>query len=108
MAQWIKKGDKVLVIAGNDRGRTGTVLRRNGDRVAIQGINIRKKHIKRQAQVQTSGIIEIEVPVHVSNVCLCDDEGKRICLKVKQTEKEKELVYTQGDKEISFRTLRKS
>jgi large subunit ribosomal protein L24 len=108
MTQWIKKGDKVLVIAGNDRGRTGAVLKRIGERVVIQGINIHKKHVKRQAKVQTPSIIEMEMSIHVSNVCLCDEDGKPICLKVKQTKKEKELVYTQKDKEVSFRTLRKS
>ena len=108
MAQWIKKGDKVLVIAGNDKGRTGAVLRKKGERVVIQGINIRKKHVKRQAQVQTPSIIEVEMPIHISNVCLCDEDGKPICLKVKQTAKEKELVYGKGDKQVSFRTLRKS
>lgn len=108
MAQWIKKGDKVLVIAGNDRGRSGAVLRRNGERIVIQGINIRKKHAKRRTEVQTPSIIEMEMPIHISNVALCDDEGKAISLKVKQTKKEKELVYRKGDKEVSFRTLRKS
>lgn len=73
----IKKGDKVLVIAGNDKGRTGLVLRRKEDRVAIQGINIRKRHVKKRAQNMPSQIIEMEVPIHVSNVCLCDDDGKR-------------------------------
>ncbi len=57
MAQWIKKGDKVLVMTGNDKGRTGAVLRRKGERIVIQGINIRKKHVKRQAQMQTPSII---------------------------------------------------
>jgi large subunit ribosomal protein L24 len=108
MAQWIKKGDKVLVTTGNDSGRTGNVLRRKGERIVVQGINIRKKHVKRQAKVQTPSIIEIEMPIHVSNVRLCDEDGKAIFLKVKQTKKEKELVYQQGDKEVSFRTLRKS
>lgn len=112
MAQWIKKGDKVLVISGNDAGRTGSVLRRKGERVVVQGINIRKKHVKRQAKVQTPSIIEIEMPIHVSNLCLCDEDGKAIYVKVKQTKKEKELVYLQGAKgeakEVSFRTLRKS
>ena len=108
MAQWIKKGDKVLVIAGNDKGRTGAVLRKKGERVVIQGINIRKKHVKRQAQVQTPSIIEVEMPIHISNVCLCDEDGKPICLKVKQTKKEKELVYGKVEKQVSFRTLRKS
>ena len=112
MAQWLKKGDKVLILAGNDRGRTGAILRRKGDRVVVQGINIRKKHAKRRAQVQTPSIIEIEMPIHISNVCLCNEEGKPIQLKVKQTKNEKELVYhsggKKGDKEVSFRTLRKS
>jgi len=108
MAQWIKKGDKVLIMTGNDSGRTGSVLRRKGDRVVVQGINIRKKHVKRQAKVQTPSIIEIEMPVHVSNVCLCDEDGKPICLKVKQTKKEKELVYAKEGKEVSYRTIRKS
>jgi large subunit ribosomal protein L24 len=107
MTQWIKKGDKVRIIAGNDRGRSGTVLRRKKDRIVIQGINIRKKHVKRRAQAQTPSIIEMEMPIHVSNVCICDDEGKALCLKVKQTKKEKELIYRQGDKDVSFRTLRK-
>lgn len=108
MTQWIKKGDKVLIIAGNDRGRIGAVLRCKGDRVVVQGINIRKKHAKRRSQVQAPSIIEMEMPIHVSNVCLCDDEGKAVCVKVKQTKKEKELIYRQGDKEVSFRTLRKN
>jgi large subunit ribosomal protein L24 len=108
MAQWIKKGDKVLVMTGNDSGRTGAVLRRKGDKVVVQGINIHKKHVKRQAKVQTPSIIEIEMPIHVSNVSLCDEDGKAINLKVKQTKKEKELVYLNGDKEVSYRTLRKS
>ena len=108
MAQWIKKGDRVLVMTGNDKGRTGTVLRRKGERIVIQGINIRKKHVKRQAQMQTPSIIEVEMSIHASNVCVCDEDGKALSLKVKQTKKEKELIYAKGEKEVSFRTIRKS
>lgn len=107
MTQWIKKGDKVKILAGNDRGRTGVILRCLEDRVVVQGMNIRKKHVKRRAEVQTPSIIEMEMPIHISNVCICDEDNKPINLKVKQTKKEKELVYHQGDKEVSFRTLRK-
>ena len=108
MSKWIKKGDKVLVIAGNDRGRSGTVLRRKGEKVVIQGMNIHKKHAKRRAQVQTPSIIEMEMPMHISNVCLCDDEGKRIDVKAHRTKKEKELVYLKGEKKVVLRTLKKS
>lgn len=107
MSNWIKKGDKVLIIAGNDRGRTGAILRVKKDRVVVQGINIRKKHAKRQAKVQTPSIIEMEMSIHVSNVRLCDDEGKAIRVKSRQTKKERELFYKQGDKEVVHRTLRK-
>ncbi len=74
----MKKGDKVLVITGNDKGRTGAVMRKVGDRVVIQGINIRKRHMKKRAQNMPSQIIEMEVPIHISNVCLCDDDGKKV------------------------------
>ncbi len=108
MSKWIKKGDKVLVIAGNEKGRTGNVLRRKGDKVVVQGMNIRKKHAKRRAQVQTPSIIEIEMPIHVSNLSLCDDEGKAIKVKSQRTKKEKELFYMNGDKKVVLRTLKKS
>jgi large subunit ribosomal protein L24 len=105
MSKWIKKGDKVLVIAGNERGRSGTVLKRKGETVVIQGMNIRKKHAKRRAQVQTPSIIEMEMPIHISNVCLCDDDGKRIDVKVHRTKKEKDLFYMKGEKKVVLRSL---
>ncbi|CAM0117763.1 50S ribosomal protein L24 [Rhabdochlamydiaceae symbiont of Dictyostelium giganteum] len=108
MAQWIKKGDKVLVIAGNDKGRSGAVLRRRGEKVVVQGMNIRKKHVKRRSEMQTPSIIEVEMPIHISNVALCDDEGVRLKVKVKSTQKEKELIYLKEEKEVSYRMLKKS
>jgi large subunit ribosomal protein L24 len=86
MSKTIKKGDRVLVIAGNDRGKNGEVLSRGEDRVLVQGINIRKKHMRRTQQTQGGRIVEMEVPIHVSNVCLCDKEGKRLKLKAKKEE----------------------
>jgi large subunit ribosomal protein L24 len=107
MSKWIKKGDKVLVTAGNDRGRTGTVLRRSESHVVIQGMNIRKKHAKRQKQVQTPTIIEMEMPIHISNVRHCDDEGKAVRVRARRSSDGKELIYKRDDKEIVLRTLRK-
>ena len=108
MSNWIKKGDKVLVIAGNEKGRTGNVLRRKGDKVVVQGMNIRKKHAKRKTQVQTPSIIEIEMPIHISNLSLCDEDGKSIKVQSHRTKKEKELFYMKGDKKVVLRTLKKS
>ena len=78
MSKWIRKGDRVLVIAGNDKGKAGEVLSRGEERVIVQGINVRKKHLKRTQETQGGRIVEMEVPIHISNVCLCDKEGKKL------------------------------
>lgn len=69
-----KKGDKVNVIAGKDKGKSGKILRvlRSSERVVVEGINVVKKHQKPTANNQTGGIIEIEHPIHISNVMMAD------------------------------------
>lgn len=66
----IKKGDRVVAISGNFRGQFGTVLSKQGDKVIVQGLNIRKKHVKPSQQNQRGGIIELEKPIHISNLRL--------------------------------------
>lgn len=107
MSKWIKKGDKVVVIAGNDKGKTGDVIRTKGERIVIQGINIRKKHAKRKTKAPGAEILEMEFPIHISNVSLCDPDGKPIKVKVRQVEGKKELVYLEKGKEITLRQLSK-
>lgn len=108
MSKWIKKGDRVLVVAGNDRGKTGEVLARGEDRVVIQGVNVRKKHLKRTQQTQGGRIVEMEVPIHISNVCLCDKEGKRLKVHVKkETNGQRDLVQKTGAKGTVHRSVKK-
>tara|TARA_B100000609_G_C16898452_1_gene273342 strand:+ start:204 stop:530 length:327 start_codon:yes stop_codon:yes gene_type:complete len=73
----IKKNDEVMVIAGNDKGSTGRVLDTNQkeQRVLVEGINMRKRHEKPSQTNQQGGIIEIERPIHCSNVMLLDSDG---------------------------------
>jgi large subunit ribosomal protein L24 len=74
----IKKGDKVVVIAGRDKGRTGEVIemRRDDGRVLVRGVNIVKRHQRQTAQ-QEGGIISKELPIHLSNIALADPkDGK--------------------------------
>ena len=74
----IKKDDKVLVIAGKDRGKVGKVLRVLPDkgRVVVEKINMVKRHTRPSANSQ-GGILEKEAPIHISNVMLvCDKCGK--------------------------------
>ena len=72
----IKKGDKVVVLTGKDKGKTGEVLKSmpTKSRVIVQGVNIVKKHNK-PTQFSAGGIEEIEKPIHVSNVALADPKG---------------------------------
>lgn len=105
--KWIRKGDKVVVIAGNEKGQTGAVLQRSDDRVVIEGLNIRKKHVKPKQRMQP-GIVDMETPIHISNVSLCDEQGKPIKIKVKEGKGgKKQLYYLQAGKEVNYRDVKK-
>lgn len=67
-----KKGDKVNVIAGKDKGKSGKILYVLKDKVVVEGINIVKRHQKPTAQNQTGGIVEREHPIHISNIMMAD------------------------------------
>ena len=70
----VKKGDTVIVNAGNDKGKTGKVLSviTDKDRVVVEGINIVSKHTKPNAKAPQGGIVKQEASIHVSNVQLVD------------------------------------
>ena len=109
MSKWIRKGDKVVVISGNEKGKTGEVITRKEERVVVQGINIRKKHAKRQQKAPGAEILEMEMPLHISNVALCNADGKPVRAKVRVNNKNgtKELYYLEGENEITLRPVRK-
>jgi large subunit ribosomal protein L24 len=73
----IRKDDRVKVIAGKDKGKTGRVLRvdRERGRVLVEGINLAKKAMRKKRQEDRGGIIEIETPIHISNVMLMTRGG---------------------------------
>jgi len=78
MAAKIRKGDKVVVLTGRDKGRTGEVVQvlRERDRALVRGVNIVKRH-QRQSPTQDGGIISKESSVHLSNLALADPkDGK--------------------------------
>lgn len=66
----IKVGDNVKILAGKDRGKTGMVTKtlKKEDRVVVEGINVVKRHMKPNGMNQTGGIVELNAPIHVSNV----------------------------------------
>ena len=94
MSLRIRKGDKVLVLAGKDRGKTGKVISVHPDksRVLVEGINMVKKCHRKSQQHPQGAILSQEVPIHLSNLSLLDpSSGKRTRVKV--------LVAADGSKQ---------
>jgi large subunit ribosomal protein L24 len=73
MAAKIKKGDRVIILTGKDKGKTGNVLRvlPTENRAVVQGINLMRRHTKQTAS-QDAGIYTREAPIHLSNIALVD------------------------------------
>ena len=99
----IKKGDDVIVIAGKDKGVRGTVLRvLDDDRVVVEGVNLVKRHTKPNPNVgATGGIIEKEMPLHISNVALYNpaaNKGDRVGFKV--LEDGRKVRYFRSNNEV--------
>ncbi len=75
----IRKGDTVVIIAGKDRGKRGKVRRAwpEEERVIVDGLNMIKRHSRARRAARQAGIIELEAPIHVSNVMLvCEKCGE--------------------------------
>jgi large subunit ribosomal protein L24 len=94
MAAKIKKGDRVVVLAGRDKGRQGEVTRvwPKEERLLVSGLNLVKRHTKPSQADPQGGVKTKEAPLHVSNVAFVDSKGKptRVGFKV------------EGDKKVRF------
>ena len=77
MAAKIRKGDKVVVLTGRDKGRTGEVIEVTpaAERALVRGVNLVKRHQRQSAQ-QEGGIISKEAPIHLSNIAIVGKDGK--------------------------------
>ncbi len=100
MAAKIRKGDKVIVLAGRDKGRSGEVIevRPAEGRAVVRGINMVKRHQRQTAQ-QEGGIISKELPVHLSNIAIADPkDGKptRVGFKVQPDGKKIRIAKRSG------------
>lgn len=73
-----KKGDKVVVIAGKDKGKEGTITKvlRNENKIVIEGVNVVKKHVKPNGQ-SAGSIVELEAPINASNAMMIDPKTKQ-------------------------------
>ena len=95
----IKVGDNVRVITGSNKGKEGKVLKvlRSENKVLIDGVNIIKKHVKPNRENETGGILEVEAPIHISNVKVATKEAKKE--EKKEVKKETKAKKTSKKKE---------
>ena len=97
----IKKGDRVIVTAGKDKGKQGDVVRVAGDKVVVSNINIIKRHTKPNPQAnQPGGVIEREASIHISNVMLLNPatgKGERVATKVLENGKRIRVFRSNGE-----------
>ena len=73
----IRKGDRVIVRTGKDKGKQGTVLAVLAEHVTVEGVNVAKKHVRPNPMLGTTGgVVDKVMPIHISNVALVDANGK--------------------------------
>lgn len=91
--QKLKLNDEVIILAGKDKGKTGKLKKINAKKqvVLVDGVNVVKKALKPTQENPTGGIVDIEAPVHVSNVALISPKTKK-ATRVK--------IETRGDKKV--------
>lgn len=94
----VKVGDNVKVLTGKDKGKEGKVLYtlRKKDRVVVEGVNIVKKHMKPSRMNETGGILEVENPIHVSNVKVSTAKENKKTKEVKEVKTEKKATKKKG------------
>jgi len=102
--QRIKKGDEVMILAGRDKGKRGTVLRRvDAEHVVVEGVNRVKKHQRpNPMKGVTGGIIDKDLPIHVSNVALFNPatkKGDRVGVK-KLQDGRKVRIFKANDEQV--------
>ena len=105
----IRKGDKVQAIAGNCKGQVGTVINRIGDYATVTGLNLKKKHTRKSQVNPQGGLVDVERPIHLSNLVVCSPTNKPVKLRKKVNKSgEKELYFKEGNKDILHRNMKKS
>ncbi len=91
----VKVGDNVKVLAGKDRGKEGKIIKtlKKDNKVVVEGVNIIKKHVKPNRMNEVGSIVEVEAPIHVSNVKVVEEtkkatkETKKVAKEVKEPKK---------------------
>ena len=99
---FVKKGDNVVVIAGTQKGKKGTVLSVDVEkqRAIVEGVNLVSKHTKPNTENPKGGIVKKEASIHVSNIMVCDKDGKAGRIGRKKDEQGKSIRYSKKSGEV--------
>ena len=97
----LKVGDKVIVIAGSNKGREGTIKKvlKDENKLIVEGVNLVKKHQKASGQ-ESGGILETEAPIHASNVMIIDPKTKKPTRIGKKIVKDKKVRIAKKSSEV--------
>jgi large subunit ribosomal protein L24 len=98
----IKKGDTVQIISGSEKGKVGEVVRvyPETSRVIVQGVNVKTKHVKPQQEGESGQIVNVEAPIHSSNVMIYSNKEKvasRICYTVNADGRKVRMLKKTGE-----------
>ena len=98
----VKVGDNVKILAGKDKGKEGKIIKtlRKDNKVVVEGINMIKKHVKPNRMNEVGSIVEMEAPIHVSNVKVVEE--------TKKAEKKETAKKETAKKETTKKTTKKS
>ena len=101
MAAKIKKGDKVVVLAGRDKGKSGEVIKvmPTEERALVRGVNMVQRHQKPQG-VNEGGIVSKEAPIHLSNLAIADKDGKATRVGFKVLEDGRKVRFAKRSGEV--------
>ena len=96
----VKVGDNVKILAGKDKGKTGRIIKtlRKENKVVVEGINMVKKHIKPNRMNEVGSIVDVEAPIHVSNVKVVAEEKTAKKAEVKEAKTTKKETKTTAKK----------
>ncbi|MFN3165637.1 MAG: 50S ribosomal protein L24 [Phycisphaeraceae bacterium] len=101
MARHIRKGDEVIVTAGKDKGTRGKVVRvlTGEDRVIVEGVNVRRKHVRPTQSNPQGGVVSVAMPIHLSNVSPVDKNRKptRVRFVTKDSGEKVRVAVTTGE-----------
>jgi len=100
MAQHVRKGDLVYVRSGDDRGRTGKVLRVNPKKqeVIVEGINVHRKHVRPSERHPQGGVVDKELPIHMSKVSpVADGKPTRVRFETRPDGSKVRIAVTTGE-----------